>query len=143
MGRNTSGVRGIDLSSEDYVVGSEVVNDNQLVLIVTQNGYGKQTAIEEYRLTHRGSKGVKALNITDKNGMMVALKCIDHIEDNDIMIITDSGVIMRMPLEQISVLKRATQGVRLINLKDNQKVSTVALVEKEIEEHKEEIEEKI
>ncbi len=143
MGRNTSGVRGIDLSSEDYVVGSEVVNDNQLVLIVTENGYGKQTAIEEYRLTHRGSKGVKALNITDKNGMMVALKCIDHIEENDIMIITDSGVIMRMPLEQISVLKRATQGVRLINLKDNQKVSTVALVEKEIEEHKEEIEEKI
>lgn len=143
MGRNTSGVRGIDLSSEDYVVGSEVVNENQFVLIVTENGYGKQTAIEEYRLTHRGSKGVKALNITDKNGMMVALKCIDHIEENDIMIITDSGVIMRMPLEQISVLKRATQGVRLINLKDNQKVSTVALVEKEIEEHKEEIEEKI
>ncbi|MCI8346373.1 MAG: DNA gyrase subunit A [Bacilli bacterium] len=143
MGRNTSGVRGIDLPEQDYVVGSEVVNENQLVLIVTENGYGKQTIIEEYRLTHRGSKGVKALNITDKNGMMVSLKCIDKIEENDIMIITDSGIIMRMPLEQISVLKRATQGVRLINLKDNQKVSTIALVEKELEENGEKIEEEI
>jgi len=135
MGRNTSGVKGMDLG-EHFVVGSEVIKPEQLVLIVTENGYGKQSPIEEYRLTHRGSKGVKALNITDKNGMMVALKCVDKdaIEDNDIMIITDSGIIMRMPLSQISVLKRATQGVRLINLKDNQKVSTVALVEKEIEE---------
>ena len=82
-------------------------------------------------ITHRGSKGVKALNVTDKNGMMVALKCID-VEDNyDVMIITNSGIIMKMPLEQISTLKRATQGVRLINLKDDQKVSTVAVVEKE------------
>ena len=131
MGRNTSGVKGIELSNDDYVVGSEVVSEKQLVLIVTEKGYGKQTQIEEYRLTHRGSKGVKALNITEKNGMMVTLKCIDDIENNDIMIITDSGVVMRMPLTQVSVLKRATQGVRLINLKDNQKVSTVALVEKE------------
>lgn len=141
MGRNTSGVKGMDLG-ESFVVGSEVIKPEQLVLIVTEKGYGKQSPIEEYRLTHRGSKGVKALNITDKNGMMVALKCVDKnaIEDNDIMIITDSGIIMRMPLSQISVLKRATQGVRLIHLKDNQKVSTIALVEKEIEEP--EIEEK-
>ena len=133
MGRNTSGVKGIELSEEDYVVGAEVVTDNDLVLIVTEKGYGKQTPIEEYRLTHRGSKGVKALNITDKNGMMVSLKCIDEIDSNDIMIITDSGVIMRMPLAQVSVLKRATQGVRLIHLKDEQKVSTIAIVEKEEE----------
>ena len=123
-------VKGIDLG-DSYVVGAEVIKPGQKILIVTENGYGKQTFIDEYRLTHRGSKGVKALNVTDKNGMMVALKCID-VEDNyDVMIITNSGIIMKMPLEQISTLKRATQGVRLINLKDDQKVSTVAVVEKE------------
>ena len=145
MGRNTSGVKGMDLG-DSFVVGSEVLKPEQLVLIVTENGYGKQSPIEEYRLTHRGSKGVKALNITEKNGMMVALKCVDKdsIEKQDIMIITDSGIIMRMPLSQISILKRATQGVRLIHLKDNQKVSTIALVEKEEEkEIQEEISEKV
>lgn len=130
MGRNTSGVKGIDLDG-GYVVGSEVVKPGQLVLIVTENGYGKQTIIDEYRLTHRGSKGVKALNLTEKNGMMVALKCIDDINLYDVMIITNSGIIMKMPLEQVSTLKRATQGVRLINLKDDQKVSTVTVVQKE------------
>ena len=145
MGRNTSGVKGMDLG-DSFVVGSEVLKPEQLVLIVTENGYGKQSLIEEYRLTHRGSKGVKALNITEKNGMMVALKCVDKdsIEKQDIMIITDSGIIMRMPLSQISILKRATQGVRLIHLKDNQKVSTIALVEKEEEkEIQEEISEEV
>ena len=145
MGRNTSGVKGMDLG-DSFVVGSEVLKPEQLVLIVTENGYGKQSLIEEYRLTHRGSKGVKALNITEKNGMMVALKCVDKdsIEKQDIMIITDSGIIMRMPLSQISILKRATQGVRLIHLKDNQKVSTIALVEKEEEkELQEEISEEV
>ena len=145
MGRNTSGVKGMDLG-DSFVVGSEVLKPEQLVLIVTENGYGKQSPIEEYRLTHRGSKGVKALNITEKNGMMVALKCVDKdsIEKQDIMIITDSGIIMRMPLSQISILKRATQGVRLIHLKDNQKVSTIALVEKEEEkEIQEEISEEV
>ena len=130
MGRNTSGVKGIDLDGS-LVVGAEVVKAGQLVLIVTENGYGKQTSIDEYRLTHRGSKGVKALNVTDKNGMMVALKCIDDINLYDVMIITNSGIIMKMPLDQVSTLKRATQGVRLINLKNDQKVSTVAIVEKE------------
>ena len=145
MGRNTSGVKGMDLG-DSFVVGSEVLKPEQLVLIVTENGYGKQSLIEEYRLTHRGSKGVKALNITEKNGMMVALKCVDKdsIEKQDIMIITDSGIIMRMPLSQVSILKRATQGVRLIHLKDNQKVSTIALVEKEEEkEIQEEISEEV
>lgn len=132
MGRTASGVKGIDLDG-GKVIGAEVVNSTQQVLIVTENGYGKKTDIEEYRLTHRGSKGVKALNITEKNGMMVALKCVDPTELYDIMIITDSGIIIKMPLEQISTLKRATQGVRLINLKNNQKVSTVALVSKEEE----------
>ncbi len=130
MGRTASGVKGIDVG-DGICVGCEISDQEKQILVVTENGYGKQTFIDEYRLTHRGSKGVKALNVTDKNGMMVALKCID-VEDNyDVMIITNSGIIMKMPLEQISTLKRATQGVRLINLKDDQKVSTVAVVEKE------------
>ena len=143
MGRGASGVKGIDLG-DSIVVGAEVVKPNELVLIVTENGYGKKTAIDEYRLTHRGSKGVKALNVTEKNGMMVSLKCIDveNEESVDLMIITNYGVIMKMPMNQISTLKRATQGVRLINLKDDQKVSSVALVDKVDDSNGEESENK-
>lgn len=130
MGRSASGVKGIELE-DSKVIGAEVIKPNQLILIVTENGYGKKSEIEEYRLTHRGSKGVKALNITDKNGMMVSLKCVNPDDDYDLMIMTDSGIIIKLPLEQVSTLKRATQGVRLINLKDDQKVSTVAVMEKE------------
>ncbi len=131
MGRSSSGVKGIDLDGS-YVIGSEVVNPGQEILIVTDKGYGKRTVIDEYRLTHRGSKGVKALNITEKNGTMVALKRIES-EEYDIVIVTDNGTIMKMPLNQVSLLKRATQGVRLINLKNNELVSTVALVTKDEE----------
>ena len=130
MGRSASGVKGIELE-DSKVIGAEVIKPGQLILIVTENGYGKKSEIEEYRLTHRGSKGVKALNITEKNGMMVALDCVDIDGEYDLMIITNSGTIIKLPLEQVSTLKRATQGVRLINLKDDQKVSTVAVVEKE------------
>ncbi|MDY5875814.1 MAG: DNA gyrase subunit A [Bacilli bacterium] len=130
MGRSSSGVKGMELDGA-IVVGAEVVESNQMVLIVTENGYGKQTVIDEYRLTHRGSKGVKALNITDKNGSMVSLKTLAPNEQLDLMIMTDSGIIIKLPLKQVSTLKRATQGVRLMNLKDNQKVTTVALVERE------------
>ena len=130
MGRTASGVKGIELD-DSKVIGAEVLKQNQLILIVTENGYGKKSEIVEYRLTHRGSKGVKALNITDKNGMMVALKCVNPENESDLMIMTDSGVIIKLPLEQVSTLKRATQGIRLINLKDDQKVSTVAIVDKE------------
>ena len=129
MGRSSSGVKGIELDGS-YVVGAEVINPGQEILIVTDKGYGKKTSIDEYRLTHRGSKGVRALNLTEKNGNMVALKCIDS-EDYDVIIVTDSGIVMKMPLSQVSTLRRATQGVRLINLKDEQKVATVAIVEKE------------
>ena len=129
MGRSSSGVKGIDLDGS-YVVGAEVVNPGQEILIVTDKGYGKKTSIDEYRLTHRGSKGVRALNLTEKNGSMVALKCIDS-EQYDMIIVTDSGIVMKMPLSQVSTLRRATQGVRLINLKDEQKVATVAIVEKD------------
>ena len=130
MGRNTSGVRGIDVNGS-YVVGCEVINDseNQKMLIITERGYGKKTDVSEYRLTHRGSKGVKTLNITEKNGNLVSIRSV--IGDEDLMLITDAGVIIRLSLSQISTLKRATQGVRLINLKENQMVATVAIVEKE------------
>ena len=130
MGRNSSGVKGIDLSGS-FVVGAEVVEPGHLVLIVTEKGYGKKTLIDEYRLTHRGSKGVKALNVTEKNGNMASLKCLRPDADLDLMIMTNSGIIIKLPLEQVSTLKRATQGIRLIHLKDQQTVSTVALVEKE------------
>lgn len=133
MGRSTSGVKGMDLDGS-HIVGAEVVTPERLILIVTEKGYGKQTEINEYRLTHRGSKGVKALNITEKNGSMAALNCVDTDKEQDLIIVSDNGIVMRMPLEQVSTLRRATQGVRLINLKDNQKVATVTVVEKEKEE---------
>ncbi len=133
MGRTASGVRGIDLGDAE-VVGAEVVSDNEEILIVTEKGYGKKTLVDEYRLTKRGSKGVKALNVTEKNGMLVSLKAINVEDEMDLMIITDSGIIMRMKTAQISTLKRATQGVRLIHLRDDQKVATIALVEKEKED---------
>ena len=133
MGRSSSGVKGIDLDGA-IVVGAEVVEPGHMVLIVTENGYGKQTLIDEYRLTHRGSKGVKALNITEKNGTMVSLKTLMPNASLDLMIMTDNGIIIKLPLEQVSTLKRATQGVRLMNLKEGQKVTTVALVEKDVEE---------
>ena len=130
MGRSSSGVKGISFENS-YVVGAEVVNKDEDVLIVTENGYGKKTNVDQYRLTHRGSKGVKALNVTEKNGNLVSLKTVKG--DEDLLIITNSGIIIRIDTQQISTLNRNTQGIRLINLKDNQKVSTVALVEKEID----------
>ena len=129
MGRSSSGVKGMDLDGSQ-LIGAEVINSGEQILIVTENGYGKKTVIDEYRLTHRGSKGVRALNVTEKNGNMVALNKIDN-EDYDLVLVTNSGIVMKMPLNQVSTLKRATQGVRLINLKEDQKVATVALVDKE------------
>ena len=131
MGRTASGVKGIDLS-DNICVGCEIAQQNQEILVVTEKGYGKRTNIEEYRMTHRGSKGVKALNITDKNGNIVSFKLVSG--DEDLMIITDSGIIIRLPIGQISTTGRVAQGVRLIHLKDNQKVSSIALLDKESEE---------
>ena len=123
MGRSSTGVKGIEFEDEYDVVGAEVVTPDRQILVVTENGYGKKTNVGEYRLTHRGSKGVKALNTTEKTGRMVALKCVDGNED--LVIITDSGITIRISMEQVSSLGRNTQGVRLIHLKDDQKVSTV------------------
>lgn len=128
MGRTASGVKGITLDGSNCI-GAELADDNKEILIVTEKGYGKKTIISEYRATKRGSKGVKALNITDKNGGIASFKLVEP--NKDLMIITNSGIIMRMPLDQISTMGRVTQGVRLINLKDNQTVATISLVDKE------------
>lgn len=128
MGRTASGVKGIDVG-DGYVVGCEISEPGKQILVVTEKGFGKKTGVEEYRLTHRGSKGVKALNITEKNGSIVAFKSVNGTED--LMIVTDSGIIIRVSLEQVSTTGRVAQGVKLINLKDNQKVSTITLIDKE------------
>ena len=130
MGRTASGVRGINLVDADCI-GIEVVSLDNNILIATKKGYGKKTLVSEFRTTKRGSKGVKALNITEKNGSLVSFKIID--DNQDLMIITNSGMIIRLSLDQISQLGRVTQGVRLINLKDNQYVSTISIVDREEE----------
>ena len=130
MGRTASGVKGINLGNAECV-SIENVKDDDNIVIVTENGYGKKTLISEYRKTKRGSKGVKALNITEKNGNIASIKKV--IDDSDIMIITNQGIIIRLPLEQVSQLGRVTQGTRLINLKSGQKVSSVSIVQKEKE----------
>ena len=129
MGRNASGVKGIELTDNNYCVGCEIADESHDVLVVTENGYGKRTDINEYRITHRGSKGVKTLNITEKNGTIVSFKTVNGFED--LMIITNLGIVIRISLENVSKMSRVTQGVRLMNLKDGQKVSTVSIVEKE------------
>lgn len=139
MGRSAAGVRGIDVG-DGIVVGCEIAIENEEVLVITENGYGKRTDINQYRQTHRGSKGVKALNVTEKNGNIVCFKLVTGEED--LMIVTNNGIIIRMPLEQVSTTGRVAQGVRLINLKDNQKVATVATIAKQ-EETLEEMEEDI
>ena len=125
LGRTASGVRGINVG-DGICVGCEIAGENQNVLVVTEKGYGKQTSVEEYRQTHRGSKGVKALNVTDKNGNIVSFKIIDGNED--LMIITNNGMIIRLPISQISSTGRVAQGVKLINLKDNQLVGGIVVI---------------
>ena len=128
MGRTASGVKGINVNG-GHCVGCEIAEKGQQILVVTEKGYGKRTDMEAYRMTHRGSKGVRALNVTEKNGNIVAFKTVRGNED--LMIITDSGIIICLPLEQVSTTGRVAQGVKLINLKDEQKVSTVAVMLKE------------
>lgn len=141
MGRTASGVRGINIGENGKCVGCEIATEDQMVLIVTENGYGKKTDINEYRTTHRGTKGIKALNITEKNGNIVSFKLVDGNED--LMIITDFGIIIKLSLEQVSTTGRVAQGVRLINLKDDQKVGSIAIDNSdEKAEENEDVEEK-
>ncbi|MGG0541650.1 DNA gyrase subunit A [Priestia aryabhattai] len=127
MGRTATGVKGITLDSEDEVIGMEILEEQSDILIITKNGYGKRTPIEEYRVQTRGGKGLRTCNITDKNGDVVALKCVS--QEEDIMLITVSGVLIRVSVSDISQMGRNTQGVKVIRLGDEEFVSTVAKVQ--------------
>ena len=128
MGRTASGVRGITLAHEnDEVVGMVAVNDMESnILVVSEKGYGKRSKLEDYRVTNRGGKGVKTLNISEKTGNLVAIKNVD--DTNDLMIINKSGITIRMAVEDLRVMGRATQGVKLINIKDSDSIAAVAKV---------------
>ncbi len=142
MGRNASGVRGIRLQHEkDEVIGMVAVNDMESnILVVSSNGYGKRSRLEDYRITNRGGKGVKTISITEKTGDLVAIKNVD--DSNGLMIINKSGIAIRMAVEDLRVMGRATQGVKLINIKDGDSIAAVAKVihEKDDGQHEEELE---
>lgn len=132
MGRTAAGVRGIRLRDEDYVVGVAPLTDDKEVLVITENGYGKRTAGTEYPIKGRGGKGIKTANITPKNGPLAGLTTVDGTED--IMVITDKGVIIRFNVDGVSQTGRATLGVRLMRMEDEAKVVTMAVIEPEAEE---------
>ena len=140
MGRNAAGVRGISLDGS-HLVGMEIATPGVDVLVVTENGYGKKTSIDEYRITNRGGKGVKTLNITDKNGSITSFKTVDSTKD--LIIITNEGIIIRLTVDSISEMSRVTQGVKLINLKDGQKVSSISIVDTEKDDISSEVNETI
>ncbi len=130
MGRTAAGVKGINLSEKECVVGvSAVTEDRSQILAITKKGYGKRTEVDEYRLQKRGGKGVKTINVTSKNGNLA--KLISVVGNEDLLAVSDKGIIIRTPIDQISITKRATQGVRIINLVEDHVVSTIALVDKE------------
>ena len=137
MGRTASGVRGINLG-EDICVGTEISEPGKLLLVVSEKGYGKKTPIEEYRETKRGSKGVKTINISEKTGKIVGFKSTTN--DKDLMIISNNGIIIRMDVGSISQMGRVTKGVKLINLKENNVVASISVIEKETESDEETIE---
>ena len=141
MGRNAAGVRGITIGEEDEVVGMITVREpkEETVLVVSEKGYGKRSFLNDpeddseiYRVTNRGGKGVKTLNVTEKTGKLIAIKNVT--DDNDLMIINRSGVIIRIAVSDLRVMGRATQGVRLINLKNNDSIAAVAKVSVDEEE---------
>lgn len=135
LGRNSSGVRGISIEEDDEVVGAIAIHPEDssvAVLVVSENGYGKRSPADEYRITSRGAKGVKTINITDKTGPLVAIKSVT--EENDLMIITKSGLTIRVDMSEVRLSGRATQGVRLINLRDGDAIAAVSPVDKSDEE---------
>ena len=136
IGRSGAGVRGMLLGEKDEIVGAAIVkSEEDSILVVSSKGYGKRTSADEYRLQGRGGAGVKTMNVTDKNGNLVCLAGVT--EEDDLIITTDRGVVIRMHCNTISQTKRATQGVKLISIKDNQAISTIAVVEKEPDEEEE------
>ncbi|GIV27432.1 MAG: DNA gyrase subunit A [Bacteroidia bacterium] len=145
MGRNASGVIGIDLEDdaftgiENEVIGMIAIDDkNKTVMVVSEKGYGKRSEIDEYRITNRGGKGVKTINITEKTGMLVGIKLVT--DNDDLMIITKNGITIRLSVKDIRVMGRNTQGVRLINLDENDDIAAVTVVEHEEDDDKEESE---
>ena len=141
MGRNASGVRGITLGNEkDEVVGMIAVDDGDSeILVVSENGYGKRSSIEDYRITNRGGKGVKTINITEKTGKLVAIKNVT--DDDDLMIINKSGIAIRMAVADLRVMGRATQGVRLIKVREDDAIAAVAKAMKDDDDDVEILEE--
>ena len=137
MGRSASGVRGINVDGSK-VIGMTTNREGQLIMVVTEKGYGKMSPIDEYRVSNRGGKGVKTINVTERNGQIVAIRAVEGNED--LLIITDDGIVIRLPMEQVKTAGRATQGVRLIKVHDS-KVSSVEVVAKNEEEVVEEGEE--
>jgi DNA gyrase subunit A len=143
MGRTAAGVRGVRLENQqDEVIGMVCVNDNEdsetSIMVVSEKGYGKRTDIGDYRITGRGGKGVKTLSVTDKTGSLIAIK--DVTDENDLMIITRNGIAIRMKMEDVRVMGRATQGVRLIKIRENDNIASVAKVPKVEEEDEDSIE---
>ena len=138
LGRTASGVRGINIEDDDEVVGMITYDPSaedasaHSILVVSEHGYGKRSDFDEYRKTNRGSKGVKTLNITEKTGALVAMKNVT--DENDLMIINRSGITIRMAVSDIRVAGRATQGVRLINIKDGDSIAAVSTVNKSEDE---------
>ncbi|RBI92997.1 DNA gyrase subunit A [Elizabethkingia miricola] len=139
VGRTSIGVKGITMEDSDEVIGMIAISDkeNETVLVVSENGYGKRTAVEDYRITNRGGKGVITLNITDKTGQLIAINNVTN--EHDLMIINKSGVAIRMSVEEMRVMGRNTQGVRLINLKGNDAIAAIAKIEvdKSVEDEEE------
>ncbi len=133
MGRTASGVRGMSLGENDEIVGASLIeHDEQEILVVTEKGYGKRTNVDEYRCQMRGGKGVKTLNVTEKNGRLCTLKVVT--DEDDLIVVSDRGVVIRTHVDQISKTKRATQGVRVIKLRADHHVATIALVPKQEDE---------
>jgi len=130
MGRTAAGVRGIRLADDnDEVVGMICIDDlESSVLVVSENGYGKRSAVEDYRITNRGGKGVKTINVTEKTGNLISLKNVT--DSDDLMVINKSGITIRIGVDTLRVMGRATQGVKIIRLRDEDKIASVAKVSK-------------
>jgi len=128
MGRTATGVRAIRLGDKDTVIGMIAIEDAKTtnVLVVSDNGMGKRSEVEDYRITNRGGKGVMAMNVTDKTGKLVAIKEVD--DTNDLMIMTKKGITIRMAISDLRVLGRVTQGVRLINIDDKDEIASIAKI---------------
>ena len=132
MGRTATGVKGIEMDEGVYVVGASTNLEGQYILSISENGYGKMSLIEDYRKTQRGSKGVTTMNTTEKVGMLAAMKAVNG--DEDILITTDKGIVIRTSLTSVARSGRNTQGVRIIRLEKDQHVASIAIVEPEDEE---------